>query len=127
MLRVSTIIVIITFTTNNEIKGGKVKITTKNTFTQDVLEQKKAVLLDVWAPWCAPCRGMMPIVDAIAEETKDWAEVVKLDASEEMELTESLGGSGLPTFLVYKNGQIVGSAIGVVAKNTLLDLLQKAK
>lgn len=103
------------------------KATTKSAFAKDVIDEKKIVLLDVWAPWCGPCRGMMPVIDAIAEETKDWVEVVKLDASEEMEQTETLGITSLPTFLVYKNGQIVGSAIGVVAKTTLLNLLQKAK
>jgi len=103
------------------------KATTKNTFKQDVLESKKIVLLDVWAPWCAPCRGMMPTVDAISEETNDWVDVVKLDTSVEMELAQELNISALPTFLVYKNGQIVGSTIGAVAKTTLLDLLQKAK
>lgn len=103
------------------------KATTKNTFAKDVLGEEKIVLLDVWAPWCGPCRGMMPIVDAIAEETKDWVEVVKLDASVDMEQAEALDVSGLPTFLVFKNGQIVGSTSGVVAKTTLLDLLQKAK
>jgi len=103
------------------------KVTTKSSFARDVIAEKKAVLLDVWAPWCGPCRGMMPVVDAIAEETKDWVEVVKLDASEEMEQVEALGVTSLPTFLIYKNGQIMGSAIGIVAKTTLLDLLQKAK
>jgi thioredoxin 1 len=103
------------------------KATTKNTFKQDVLDSTKVVMLDIWAPWCAPCRGMEPVIEAIAEETKDWAEVIKLDASEEMDLVEQLGVSGLPTFLIYKNGKVSGSTVGAVAKNTLMDLLQKAK
>jgi thioredoxin 1 len=101
--------------------------TTEDTFAQDVLNSKKVMLLDVWAPWCAPCRGMEPTVEAIAEETKDWADVIKLDASSEMGLVQALGISGLPTFLIYKNGKIVESMVGVVAKNTLLDLMQKSK
>lgn len=103
------------------------KATTKSTFSSDVLESKKIVLLDVWAPWCAPCRGMEPIIEAISEEVKTWAEVVKLDASVEMDLVQSLGVSGLPTFLIYKNGQIVGSIVGAVPKTALMDLLTKAK
>ena len=101
--------------------------TTENTFTQDVLTSKKVILLDVWAPWCAPCRGMEPTIEIIAEETKDWADVVKLDASSEMNLVQALGVSGLPTFMIYKDGKVVGSTVGAVAKNTLLDLMQKAK
>ena len=103
------------------------KATTKSTFAKDVLEQKKVVLVDVWASWCPPCRGMMPVVDVIAEETKDWAEVVKLDASAEADMTAELGVNSLPTFLVYKDGKVVSSTIGAVPKSTLLDLMQKAK
>lgn len=102
------------------------KSTTKSNFNQDVLSSKKVVLLDVWAPWCAPCRGMNPVIEAISEETKDWAEVVKLDASVEMEQTEDLGVTSLPTFLVFKDGKIVESSIGAVAKNTLIELMKKA-
>jgi len=100
--------------------------TTKSTYAADVLGSKKVVLLDVWAPWCAPCRGMEPVLNAIAEETKNWTEIVKLDASVEMDLVQELGISGLPTFLVYKNGQIVGSSVGAISKVNLLNLLSKA-
>ena len=103
------------------------RATEKSTFEQDVLKSTKIVLLDVWEPWCAPCRGMEPVIEAISQETKSWAEVIKLDASIEMDLVQELGVSALPTFLIYKNGQIVGSTIGAVAKNTVLNLMEKAK
>lgn len=101
--------------------------TTKSTFEQEVLQSKKIILLDVWAPWCAPCRGMNPVIEALADETKDWAEVVKLDASIEMDLVQTLGVSSLPTFLIYKNGQIVDSAVGATTKVNLVGLMQKAR
>ena len=103
------------------------KATTKTAFQNDVLESKKIVLLDVWAPWCAPCRGMEPIIEALGEETKNWAEIVKLDASVEMDLVQTLGVQGLPTFLVYKEGQIVGSTVGATSKDELLKILTAAK
>jgi len=103
------------------------KIITEANFASEVLGSKKPVLLDVWAPWCAPCRGMMPVVEALADEVKDWADVAKLDASTEENLTQLLDVSCLPTFLVFKDGKVVGSTMGVVAKNTLLDLLKKAQ
>ena len=102
------------------------KSTTKGTFNQDILQAKKMVLLDVWAPWCAPCRGMEPILDAVEQETKDWAEIIKLDASVEMELAQELGVSGLPTFLIFKDGKIVESAAGARSKDSLLALMSKA-
>lgn len=99
------------------------KSTTKQTFKQDVLLSKKTILLDVWATWCAPCRGMNPIIDKIAEEMKDRIEVVKLDATTEMDFAQELGVTGLPTFIVYQNGQIVNMSTGVISKDNLVKML----
>ena len=103
------------------------KSTVKDTFKSDVLESKKIVLLDVWAPWCAPCRGMEPVLESLQDDIKGWAEIIKLDASVEMDQVQELGVSALPTFLIYKNGQIVDSIIGATSKANLLNLLDKAK
>jgi len=98
----------------------------KSNYVQDVLESKKVILLDIWAPWCAPCKGMEPIIEAVEKEVSGWAEIVKLDASVEMDLVQELGVSGLPTFLVYKNGQVVGSSSGATSKANLLKLISQA-
>ena len=104
------------------------KATTKNNFANDVLNEKKVVLLDVLATWCGPCRGMMPAVESISEETKDWAEVVKLEANEDSEtLVSQLGVMGLPTFLIFKDGKAVDTVVGAVPKQVLLAAMQKAK
>lgn len=103
------------------------KSTTKSTFSKDVLESKKVILLDVWAPWCPPCRAMNPLLEDIAEDTKDWAEVVKLDADAEPEQAQILGVSSLPTFLVFKDGEIVASGMGATSKLNLLGLMSKAR
>lgn len=103
------------------------KSTTKGTFQQDVLDSKKIVLLDVWAPFCGPCRGMEPIIEAIANESESWVDVVKLDASTEMDFVQELGVSGLPTFFVFKNGQVVAQSSGAANKAKLQEMLVKAK
>jgi len=101
------------------------KSTTNSTFAKDVLASKKTVLVDVWAPWCAPCRGMEPALDAISEETKDWAEIIKVDASVEEALVQQLDISGLPTFLIFKDGKMAGSSVGASSKAKLLELMSK--
>jgi len=103
------------------------KSTTKDTYAQDILGSKKIVLVDVWAPWCAPCRGMEPILELVEKETKDWAEIIKLDASVEMDLVQELGVSSLPTFLIYKNGQVISSNSGMTSKDNLIELMSQAK
>ena len=102
------------------------KSTTKSTYAQDVLGSKKIVLLDVWAPWCAPCRGMEPVLNIVKEETENWAEIIKLDASVEMDLVQELGVSGLPTYLVFKDGKITGSKVGATSKANIVSLMSQA-
>lgn len=103
------------------------KSTDRNAFKTDVIESKKVVLLDVWATWCPPCRAMLPIVEQVADETKDWAEVVKLDVTDDMEMAQSLGVNSLPTFIVYRDGEVVVETIGATSKANLIDLMSKAK
>jgi len=103
------------------------KSTLKSAFKEDVLGSKKAVLVDVWASWCGPCRAMEPVLEQLEHDVKDWAEIVKVDASAETELVDELGVSSLPTFLVFKDGKMVGSTIGAQPKANLLNLLEKAR
>ena len=102
------------------------KPTTKATFEQDVLKSKKVVLLDVWAPWCGPCRSMEPILELVEKEVKDWVDIYKLDVSTEMDLAQELGVSSIPTFLIYKDGKVVGSS-STTTKDNLIDLLSQAR
>jgi len=101
------------------------KVITKENFNKEVLESKKVVLVDVWAPWCPPCRSMMPLVEDLSEEVKDKVEVVKLDAQDEPELAQLLNVSALPTFLLFKDGQLVDSNIGATSKANLLSMISK--
>ena len=87
------------------------------------------VLVDIWAPWCPPCRAMGPIVEELSEDFKDddVIKVTKLNADEYMNIASSLGVTGLPTFLLYKNGEIISKKVGMTTKDFLKEMLNNAK
>ncbi len=103
------------------------KSTTQQTYEQDVINSSKVVLVDVWAPWCAPCRGMEPILEDISKETTDWAEIIKLDASTEMDIVQQLDVRGLPTYLVYNKGKLLSGSAGATSKANLLQSMRRAQ
>ena len=98
-----------------------VNIDLKN-FRQEVLESDKPVLLDFWAPWCGPCRMVVPMVEDIAEERSD-IKVGKVNIDEEFELARQFGVMTIPTLVVLKNGQVVRQVSGARPKQQILELL----
>ena len=94
----------------------------KNNFNQEVLYSDKPVLIDFWAPWCGPCRMVVPLVEEIAEERSD-IKVVKINVDEEQELAMQFGVMSIPTLVVMKNGKIVNQATGARPKAQILAML----
>ena len=94
----------------------------KNNFENEVLNSDKKVLLDFWAPWCSPCRMVVPIVDEIADERAD-IKVGKVNVDEEVELASRFGIMSIPTLVVMENGKIVNQAMGARPKEAILDML----
>ena len=94
----------------------------KSNFNQEVLNSDKPVLMDFWAPWCGPCRMVVPLVEEIAEERPD-IKVVKINVDEEQELAMRFGVMSIPTLVVMKNGQVVNQAIGARPKAQILAML----
>ena len=99
-----------------------VNIDLKN-FHQEVMNSDKPVLLDFWAPWCGPCRMVVPMVEQIAEERPD-IKVGKINIDEQFELANQFGIMSIPTLMVVKDGKIVNKTTGARPKQAILQMLQ---
>jgi len=85
-------------------------------FKEEVLDSTLPVLVDLWAPWCMPCRMIGPIVEQLAEENKDKLKVCKLNTDENQNIAAQYGIQGIPTLLFFKGGQEVDRLVGVSPK-----------
>ena len=90
----------------------------KNNFDQ-IKNSEKAVLLDFYADWCAPCQMILPVISEIAEEYAGSLKVVRINVDDEPELTGSFGISSIPALMYIKKGQLIGSHIGYISKTEL--------
>ena len=94
----------------------------KNNFQNEVLDSEKKVLLDFQAPWCGPCRMVVPIVEEIADERPD-IKVGKINVDKEAELASQFGIMSIPTLVVIENGKIVNQTMGSKPKDEILAML----
>ena len=95
---------------------------TRDNFTEEVINSALPVLIDLWAPWCGPCRMMAPVIDEIAEGASGF-KVGKVNVDEQMEIAASLGVRSIPTLVVFKNGEVAARSVGVQSKEQVLALV----
>ena len=88
------------------------------------LEEKSVALVDFWASWCGPCAAVSPIVEEIAEENASTLKVGKVNVDTDIELAQRYRIASIPTFLVFKNGELAEKAIGLQSKEDLMNLLK---
>ena len=106
--------------------GTFAKQVTDNNFESDVLNSDKPTLVDFWAEWCGPCRAIAPTVEAVAEQLEGKANVVKMDVDNNINTPQRYGIRGIPTLIVFKNGQEQERYVGGnISREKLTEMLEK--
>jgi thioredoxin 1 len=103
--------------------SGKVAEVGDQNFDAEVLNSPVPVLVDFWAAWCAPCRMLAPVVEAIAEAYEGKAKVVKLNVDENTETSGKYNIKGIPTLLLFKDGVVKEQIVGNTTKGTISKMM----
>lgn len=97
---------------------------TSDNFTEEVLQSETPVLIDFWAPWCGPCKMMAPVIEEVAKEMEGKVKVGKVNVDDHGALAQQYNILSIPTFIVFKGGQVAEQFSGAMPKDTLIQKLQ---
>ncbi len=96
-----------------------------NSFEQEVLKSETLTLVDFWAEWCGPCKMIGPALEEISEEMKKEIRITKLNIDENPSTPQKYGVRGIPTLLLFKNGEVVAEKIGALSKTKLTEWISE--
>jgi|SRR3984893_247173 len=102
-----------------------VKDVSDNSFEADVLKSDQPVLVDFWAEWCAPCRMMTPVVEAVAEKFRGAAKVFKLNVDDNPSVSQRFGIKGIPTLIVFRSGKEAERLVGATNEQAVTRLIEE--
>ena len=95
------------------------------TFDEEVLNSNTPVLVDFWAEWCGPCKMIAPVLDEIADEYNGKLKICKVDVDANPEIPQKFGIRGIPTLIVFKDGNVEATKVGALSKAQLTDFVQE--
>ena len=100
-----------------------IKHTSDSSFDGDVLKADKPVLVDYWAEWCGPCKMIAPILDDVAKDYDGRLKIAKMNVDENREVPSKFGIRGIPTLMLFKDGQLAATKVGALSKAQLTAFL----
>jgi thioredoxin 1 len=101
----------------------QIKHVSDDSFATDVLGSQTPVLVDYWAPWCGPCKMIAPMLEEIATEFGDKVTIAKLNVDENQQTAAKFGIRGIPTLMLFKDGQVKATKVGALSKSQLTEFL----
>tara|TARA_A100001011_G_scaffold399894_1_gene510872 strand:- start:664 stop:990 length:327 start_codon:yes stop_codon:yes gene_type:complete len=93
-------------------------------FENQVIKSEKPILVDYWAEWCGPCKMIAPVLEEVASELSDKILIGKLNVDENSETPPKYGIRGIPTLMLFKNGEVVGTQVGAISKSDLINFIK---
>ncbi len=105
--------------------SGKLLHVTDANFEEEILKSSTPALVDFWAAWCGPCRTVGPIVEELAGEYNDKVKIAKLNVDDNKQTPSKYGVRGIPTLMLFRDGQVVDQIVGAVPKSKIKELLDK--
>ena len=93
-------------------------------FENQVIKSEKPILVDYWAEWCGACKMIAPVLEEVASELSDKILIGKLNVDENSETPPKYGIRGIPTLMLFKNGEVVGTQVGAISKSDLINFIE---
>jgi thioredoxin 1 len=102
-----------------------IKHVTDASFDNDVLQSTQPVLVDYWAEWCGPCKMIAPILDDVATGYEGKLQIAKMNVDENRDIPSKFGIRGIPTLMIFKNGELAATKVGALNKAQLTDFINQ--
>jgi thioredoxin 1 len=101
-------------------------VATDDNFENEVLKNDKPVIVDFWAPWCGPCKAIGPVFEELAGQFKDSVKFMKLNVDDHQKTAVNFAVRSIPTIILFKEGKVLDTIIGLVSKERLEDFVKKS-